>query len=100
MGVMQEAMQEYMVSPEMHKHRKPPAPKVPDIKFSVPPSQRGKLWTSLAKQYLKKAKEGAAKPLQGVWATLTSSKDGEGETLTIAAEDQPTMLDIMDEALA
>ena len=53
----------------------------------------------MAQDYARKAKESAAKPLRGVWESLASSKDGGGENLTIAPEDQPSMLDIMDEAL-
>ena len=74
-------------------------PTVPDRKLSVPLPARSKLWLSMAQEYARKAKESAAKPLRGVWESLASSKDGGGETLTIAEEDQPSMLDIMDEAL-
>ena len=83
-----------------HKyHRKPPKPNVPERKFGEPLQRRSKLWLSLAQEYAKRAKESASKPLQGIWEALVSSKDGGGETLTIAEEDQPSMLDIMDEAL-
>ena len=77
-----------------------PKPTVPERKFSVPLIQRSQLWLSMMKEeYEKRKKASEAKPSAGVWEVVTANKDGEDQNFTIAPDDQPTMLDIMDASL-